>query len=261
MALPGVTSVTFRDKTPQEIVKLAVKAGLEGIEWGGDIHVPAGHLEHAETISRLTKDAGLKVSAYGSYYTVGKSRDEKKRFAEVLKTAEVLNAPIIRIWAGDKGSNESTQAYRKKVLDETKRLADQAGKKEILLAFEFHDHTLNDSYAACCELLTELAHPHIKTYWQPIHGAGPDINGVGIDLILPWIVGVHVFHWWPKAEMRMPLQDGANDWKQYINRLSKIAATIPYNLEFVKNDSSDQFLEDANTLLELLANHQESKEI
>lgn len=255
MMVPGVASVTFRDRTPQEVIKLAVKAGLDGIEWGGDIHVPAGHFEQATTIGRLTKEAGLIVSAYGSYYVVGKSRDNGKRFADVLHTAKALNAPIIRIWAGDKSSGESTRAYRRKILDETKKLADQAGQQSIRLAFEFHDNTLNDTYEACYELLTELAHPQVRTYWQPLHGAGPDINGAGIDMILPWIAGVHIFHWWPKAEVRLPLQDGTNDWQHYLMQLSKIPETISCNLEFVKDNAPEQFHKDANTLLELLGNH------
>jgi len=252
MILSGVASVTFRGHTPQEIIALTVEAGLKGIEWGGDIHVPAGHLEQATTVGRLTREAGLIVSAYGSYYTVGKSRDEGIRFEEVLKTAEALNAPIIRIWAGEKSSIEATKAYRRKVVEETKEIADKAGRRGICLAFEFHDNTLNDTYLASKELLIELAHPHIKTYWQPLHGAGPDINGMGIDLILPWIVGVHIFHWWPRAEVRLPLQDGINDWKQYIFQLSKISETISCNLEFVKDNSPEQFLNDANVLLDLI---------
>ncbi len=259
MMVPGVASVTFRGKSPQEIIKLAVKAGLHSIEWGADVHVPTGHLEQAITISRQTKEAGLIVSAYGSYYVVGKNSDKGKEFADVLNTAEALNAPVIRIWAGHKSSAESTQAYLRKILDETRLLADKAGQKGICLAFEFHDNTLNDTYSACCELLTELAHPQIKTYWQPLHGAGPAINGAGIKMILPWIVGVHVFHWWPKAEVRLPLSEGINDWKQYVLQLCKISDTISCNLEFVKDNSAEQFLKDANTLQELLGFQQESK--
>lgn len=251
MLLPGVASVTFRDRTPQEVVKLAVQAGLAGIEWGGDIHVPVGHFEQAATISRLTEDAGLIVSGYGSYYTVGKSSDEGILFIDVLNTAKALNTPVIRIWAGEKSSRGSSRIYRRKILDETRAIADEAGRHGVLLAFEFHDDTLNDTYESCCELLTDLAHPQVKTYWQPLHGAGPDINGVGIDMILPWIVGVHVFHWWPKAEVRLPLQDGANHWKEYIHKLSSISEAVPCNLEFVKDNSPEQFLKDASTLLEL----------
>lgn len=251
MVLPGTTSVTFRDRTPQEVVKLARKAGLIGIEWGGDIHVPCGDLRQATEIGMLTSASGLQVSAYGSYYIVGKSKDEGVRFIDVLTTAKSLGAPMIRIWAGNKSSRNVSQSYRRKVMDETRAIADEAGSHGLVLAFEFHDDTLNDTYESCGELLTDLAHPQVKTYWQPIHGLGPKINGDGIDLILPWIVGVHVFHWWPKAEVRLPLQEGINHWKEYIHKLSSIAEAIPANLEFVKDDAPEQFLKDAATLLAL----------
>lgn len=251
MIIPGLISVTFRNKKPEEIVSLAAKAGLKGIEWGGDIHVPTGQFKQAEKVHRLTAEEGLKVSAYGSYYTVGKSKDEGIWFADVLETAKTLNAPIIRIWAGEIGSKESTSTYRTKVIGEIQELADYSGREEIRLALEFHENSLNDTYQSCHELLSELNHPMVKTYWQPIHGAGPIVNGEGIDLILPWIVGVHVFHWWPQSEIRLPLQEGIKDWEVYINRLSKIPDPIFGSLEFVKDESTKQFFQDANTLLEL----------
>ncbi|HUX59347.1 MAG TPA: TIM barrel protein [Bacteroidales bacterium] len=251
MIIPGLTSVTFRNRTPQEVVRMALKAGLMGIEWGGDIHVPVGDVNQAAKVFGLTRNSGLQVSAYGSYYTVGKSSDDGIRFDDVLQTAEALNAPVIRIWAGENGSGESTQKYRRMVLDETLKIADEAGRSGIGLAFEFHENTLNDSYEACCELLTDLNHPVVNTFWQPVHGAGPDINGAGIDLILPWIVGVHIFHWWPKAEIRLPLRHGEGDWKEYLYRLSGLSRKIFGNLEFIKDNSQEQFFNDASTLLEL----------
>lgn len=253
MILPGIASVTFRDKRPEEIIKLAQQAGLSGIEWGGDIHVPTGDLQQAARISSLTRASGLQVSAYGSYYTVGKSSNEGLRFKDVLDTAKALGAPTIRIWAGERSSRDSTRFYYRKVLDETRAIADEAGRQGIRLAFEFHDDTLNDNYEACCELLTDLAHPQVKTYWQPLHGAGPLVNGTGIDMILSWIVGVHVFHWWPEVEVRLPLQDGADHWTEYIRKLSVVSTLLPCNLEFVRGDFPAQFLEDARALLALVA--------
>ncbi|GAB5552946.1 MAG: sugar phosphate isomerase/epimerase [Saprospiraceae bacterium] len=256
MILPGLTSVTFRDKAPKEIVYLAYQAKLKGIEWGGDIHVPIGQLEKAEKVGRLTRAAGLSVCAYGSYYTVGKSQEEGINFEDVLTTAEALQAPIIRIWAGNKSSYNATETYRRKILNETLEIADKAEKKGIKLAFEFHSNTLNDTYDSCSELIVELDHPAVKTYWQPITSVKSEINAAGIDKILPWIVGVHVFHWWPEVEVRLPLNQGAQDWKDYLFRLSKLKAPIFGNLEFVKDNSPKHFLEDARTLLNLIGNHQ-----
>ena len=53
----GLTSVTFRQKTIDEIVALAHKAQLDGIEWGGDLHVPAGDVQAARHAAKATADA------------------------------------------------------------------------------------------------------------------------------------------------------------------------------------------------------------
>ena len=251
MILAGLTSVTFRDRTPQQIVQLAVEAGLKGIEWGADIHVPVGQLEHAKMVSRLTHEAGLEVSAYGSYYKVGKGDKKASDFHEILATAKSLGAPIVRIWAGEVSSKDATIEDWENIIKETRVLAYMAGQEDICLAFEFHEHTLNDTYEASYKLLQEIDHPCVNTFWQPIHGAGPDFNGAGIDMILPWIVGVHIFHWWPKVEMRLPLKEGADHWHEYMTRLSGISGSIFGNIEFVKDDSAEQFFMDAKTLLEL----------
>jgi hypothetical protein len=51
----------------------------------------------------LTESAGLEVSSYGYYYKAGISESEGLRFSIVLETAVALNAPTIRVWAGNSG--------------------------------------------------------------------------------------------------------------------------------------------------------------
>ena len=41
----GLVSITFRELNPLEIIRLVSKAGLDGIEWGGDVHVPHGDIK------------------------------------------------------------------------------------------------------------------------------------------------------------------------------------------------------------------------
>ena len=81
----GLVSITFRKKKPEEIVALAAKGGLEGIEWGGDVHVPHGDMAAAKNARLLTTGAGIEVAAYGSYYRVAHSEQvDNLPFAKVL---------------------------------------------------------------------------------------------------------------------------------------------------------------------------------
>ena len=101
----GMTSVTFRNKSAEEIVRLTQKAGLTGIEWGGDVHVPAGDRAAARKAALLTREAGLEVLSYGSYFRAQEGED----FSPVLESAIELGAPVIRMWAGFKPYEESSR--------------------------------------------------------------------------------------------------------------------------------------------------------
>ena len=110
--LPGLVSISFRDRTPTELIAASVRAGLQGIEWGGDIHVPHGNLNVAREVAARTREAGLQVAAYGSYYRVGRDETRQEAFAQILDTAVALQAPLIRVWAGEQGSAKTPPATR-----------------------------------------------------------------------------------------------------------------------------------------------------
>ena len=92
----GMTSVTFRKKSAEDVIAIVKEAGLDGIEWGGDIHVPAGDLGTAERVRESCRQNGIEILSYGSYYRAG----EQERFRPVLETAIMLGAQTIRVWAG-----------------------------------------------------------------------------------------------------------------------------------------------------------------
>ncbi|MCK4601119.1 MAG: TIM barrel protein, partial [Phycisphaerae bacterium] len=152
----GLVSITFRKLPPEELVALVAKAGLEGVEWGGDVHVPHGDLRRAREVRKITLDAGLKVASYGSYYRVG--HDEPVPFEVVLATAAELAAPTIRLWAGKQGSETADAEYRDRVVQESQRIAELAAQANIVPAYEFHSGTLTDTNASASELLAAVAH-------------------------------------------------------------------------------------------------------
>lgn len=101
--IPGLVSVSFRTLSVKEVLQLCQKARLKAIEWGGDVHVPAGEVEMAKKVLAMSLDSGITVVSYGSYYRLGQSIDE---FKKNLETAMELEAPVLRVWAGNKGSKQ-----------------------------------------------------------------------------------------------------------------------------------------------------------
>ena len=252
MIHPGLVSITFRKLTPRQIVEATAAAGLEGIEWGGDIHVLHGDLTRASEVRRLTLDAGLTVPAYGSYYRAGVSEDENLPFARVLDTARALGAPVIRVWAGRQGSAQTQAADRAGVAGDCRRIAGLAAEAGIVVASEYHGGTLTDTDASAVALLEEVNHPNFRTYWQPRNGALADDVIGGLQRVLPRLAHLHVFHWWPDPGNRRPLAEGANRWLRYL----ELAATVPGDrfamLEFVANDDPAVLGAEAATLKQWL---------
>ena len=149
----GVASVTFRQMRPDEVIDLAVKAGLEAIEWGGDVHVPHGDIKAAAETLKMTKDAGLIVSSYGSYYRVGCDKNTNPPFEAVLNTAIRLGASCIRVWAGDRGSDKADEKWWDTVVEDSINIAAIAQKENINIAYEFHGNTLTDTNESAVRLI------------------------------------------------------------------------------------------------------------
>lgn len=253
MIYTGLVSVTFRQLSPEDIVVLVKKSGLNGIEWGGDIHVPHGNLPRAAEVAAMTADAGLRVSSYGSYYRAGEPEEESP-FGSVLDTAAALGAPVIRIWAGTKGSAEAEADYRERVTERCREISELARQAGIGLACEYHGDTLTDSCDSALKLIGETGNPNLKCYWQPRVGAGVDSSVEEIARLSPWLSHVHVFHWDQYA--KLPLADGAAAWTRYFRAIAQVPGERFAMLEFVKDNSPDQFLEDAAALRRMLAESQ-----
>ena len=253
---PGLVSITFRQLIPEQIIELVAEAGLSGIEWGGDVHVPHGDTQCARRVRQQTQVAGLQVAAYGSYYRVGHA--ESGPFDAVLATAVALGAPVIRVWAGKQGTDTADAAYWDAVVADSVRIAEHAAGEGIAVAYEFHRNTLTDSYAATQQLLTRAAHPNLFTYWQPPWHLSVAENLAGLTQLAPWLYHLHVFHWqWPDGA-RQPLATGEADWQTYLDLLQSIDSKPARHqrfalLEFVIGDTPAQFQQDAHTLRQWLA--------
>jgi len=247
----GLVSVTFRQLTPSAIITLMTRAGLDGIEWGGDVHVPHGDLVRARQVRQQTLDANLACAAYGSYYRVG--HEDTGPFAAVLTTAIALGAPSIRVWAGKQGSVNADAAYHTQVIEDSRRIASLAAAAGLPIVYEFHANTLTDSSTAARSLLESVDHTNLKSYWQPPRGASVEDNLAGLDAVLPWLHNVHVFNWHMTTGARLPLHEGEQAWLRYLAKVATAQGEQFAMLEFVADDAPENFLRDAATLKEWLA--------
>ena len=248
MIHPGLVSITFRALTPAQVVALVRSAGLRGIEWGGDIHVPHGNTARAREVRELTLEAGLTVAAYGSYYRAAQSEAAGLPFGHVLDSAIELGAPTIRVWAGPAGSAACSPELRAQVVADLRRITALAAAARVTVSLEFHNGTLTDTAESTRRLLDEVGHPNLFTYWQPPLDRDTADCAADLRLLLPRVTHVHVYHWRPASTDRLPLADGADRWREFL----AIAAGAPGDryamLEFVERDAPECFLRDAATL-------------
>ncbi len=251
----GLTSISFRNLSAEEIISLVSKTDLTHIEWGGDVHVPHGEVTTAEQIRSMTEDAGLKIATYGSYYKCVESPKDGLEFASVLDSAQALGAETVRIWAGGKSPHEADADYCKAVRDDLSRIAAAAAKIEITISFEFHRHTLTETVESSSQLLESMSEDNIKTYWQPPYFLDASDQIPSLENILPFLTHVHVFKWIyenDNTERRL-LEEGRDEWMDYFNIISKTGRNHCAFIEFVKDDQPDNFIKDAATLASMLA--------
>jgi 3-dehydroshikimate dehydratase len=247
----GLLSITFRQLSPEEIIRLVSQAGLQAIEWGGDIHVPHGDVERAKEVRAWTLAAGIDIASYGSYYRVGCSNKNNLTFDQVLQSAVALQAPAIRVWAGDQGSAKADDAWWSRVVADAARIAGLAQAEGIFVDFEYHRNTLTDSRETAVRLLQEIAHPNIRCNWQPATDLTIEERKQDLRAVLPWLANVHVFQWEPG--IRNPLEDGIAEWSEYAAIIREATGDRYAMLEFVRGDEPQQFVQDAETLKSILS--------
>jgi len=240
----GLCSVTFRDKSVEKVIEIAKDAGLEVIEWGSDTHVPLGGFDNARHVANLMSEAGLKTSSYGTYYRAGSEED----FTPYIETAEQLDTKMLRVWAGEKGSAESDSDWFNTVVEDAENIAEKAREKGMSISFEYHQGTLTDTPKNAYRLIEAIESPNVFLYWQPAESLSVEERINSLSYLGNWITNIHVFHW-KDFYNRYSLEEGAEEWEQYIRRiLTHSPYTHHYLFEFVKNDDPDQLKRDAQTL-------------
>ena len=234
----GLLSVTFRSLPFERIIELAVEAGLDGIEWGGDVHVPPGDLKRAERIGQAARKAGLVNFAYGSYW---RADCEPEMLAE---TAAALGVQWIRIWAGTLPSASCPPEIRRRTVGYLQKICRCSAGLRLQIAAEWHPNTLTDDAASAAKLIDEVADDRFFCYFQR-NWRRDNLRDLEV-FITKRIRAVHVQY--NVNRQRFPLSDGIDEWSRLLERIPEDAPAL---LEFVRNNSEEQYLADAGILKQL----------
>lgn len=209
----GLVSVSFRPHTPEDILKAMQCAGLNYIEWGGDVHAPADDMEKVVQLPALQKEYGVACSSYGSYFRIGVSPLEE--LPPVVAAAKALGTNIIRLWAGNEGSAAYTGQKKEAFFSECHKIAKIGAENDVIFCLECHNWTYTDTKETALELMTAIDSPHFRMYWQPNQFKSIEENIAYAKLLAPYTEHIHVFNW--KGEQKMPLCEAIDVWKQYLS--------------------------------------------
>ncbi|MGP6139010.1 MULTISPECIES: sugar phosphate isomerase/epimerase family protein [unclassified Jeotgalibaca] len=247
----GLCSVTLGKYSVEEVIEIIKPTKIQSIEWWGKDHVPPGDLENARRVGNLTREAGLVVSSYGSYFRL---LDGLDAFKEVVETTKALGTDMIRIWAGADGSEAVDEETRRRMVAEAKEIADFASKSAMQIGIEYHQNTLTDTPESALALIEAIAKDNVSLYWQPSETLSVDERLASLDILASWISNVHVFNWKNYME-RYSLADAQSDWQKYIDKIEKKhSQSRHYLLEFVKDDDPKNIVHDTNALYQLIKN-------
>ena len=226
----GLVSVSFRENSPEEIVKAVKKAGLACVEWGSDVHAPCDNAENLERIAELQKKYGIECSSYGTYFRLGVTPVEE--LIRYINAARVLGTDILRLWCGDKDSEEYTNEEKEKLFIDCRRAAGIALENGVKLCMECHNWTYTNRLDSALELMDAVNCDSFKMYWQPNQFRTEAENLEYAEKIAPYSEHIHVFNW--KGKEKYPLEDGIEIWKKYLEKFPPDKTLL---LEFMPDDN------------------------
>ncbi|MBR2634769.1 MAG: sugar phosphate isomerase/epimerase [Clostridia bacterium] len=238
----GLCSVSFRDRSPEDILKEMKKAGLSAIEWGSDVHCPP---EKAESIAALTKEHGITCSSYGTYFRLGVT--PLSELSAYMEAASILGTNLLRLWCGHQNSEDYGDRERELLWDDCKRAAEEAEKAGMILCLECHKKTFTNRKEAALSLMRAVDSPSFRMYWQPSQHRSFKENLSYAESLAPYTEHLHVFNW--REKEKFPLEEAVEEWRRYLGAFDGPHTLL---LEFMPDGKLESLTREADALREIV---------
>lgn len=243
MPKPGCGTIALREMDVFRAIREIADAGFAGVEiWGRAEHISDPvDWKHVESIAQTIKKCKLQVSMYGSYVSVG-NEDWKQKAEESLRICKIINAPVMRIWAGGKEPHQADEDYWKEMVARQKVFCQMAADAGVILAIEMHGGTLAFTIPGSERFLAEVDHPSLKLNFQ-VTDNEPNYLDRAIPTLGAHVVNIHAQNHRTEIESDgkevrplVLIEEGDFDYAELLGRLKPYGFDGFIEVEFLKGD-------------------------
>ena len=245
MFYAGLVSVSFRKLSPEEIVRVAVAAGLKYIEWGSDVHAPYTEQDRLQEIKQLQTDYGVRCCSYGTYFRLGITPMEE--LSGYIRAAKLLGTNILRLWAGNQSPWLLSEEEKHALVAQCCEAAKLAEEEEVILCLECHRNTYTETKEAARELMEEVNSPAFIMYWQPHSTRTQEENIEYTRMLREYTTHIHTFYW--KGSEKYSLAAGIEEWRTYLREFSGNHKAL---LEFMPDGKIESLCYETEILREII---------
>lgn len=243
----ALCTIAFRERLLEYSLDIACEAGLDGVEiWGREPHISEEYDANRVAAARkMVVDRGLAVAVFGSYLRLGPDGSDSMPLRDVLQIAAGLEAPVIRVWASDVGSDEADEEVWQRTVAQCREAACAARKMGMRLAAEMHSNTLADTGESASRLVEEVGCDNFGLNYQ----ASPQLDGEDalerLDQVLAHVFHLHAQNYAPldgdpERVERVGLADGIIDYPPLLGRLRESGYDGYIAIEFSPSNVDDK---------------------
>jgi len=228
---------TAKQLTDVTFVDLCAQLRIDGVDFNiGSFRSLEG--DHLKKVKKLCLERGLTIACVGINNDFGRPSREQEAVLQQIRTgidtAQLLGAPVVRVFAGYVRKDDSREAVWKRTVEGLKRAADYAEKAGVVAAVQNHNHNnLTRTGEDVVRLLKEVDRPwcsHMLDTGQYLGSPGAggaqanDAHTYDVYQSIERTAALAVF---VRAKLYR-LRNGKEEWLDY-SRIFRILRRVHYN--------------------------------
>lgn len=237
----GLCTIAYQEQPLEGALDRAAAMEFDGVElWGKPAHLPAGAGEaEGHAIGQAIRGRGLEAAVFGSYLRAVEEPFEPVAEA-LLAVARGLGAPLVRVWAADRGSDRADDELYALTARNLTALCRRGADLGLRFVLERHNNTLADTLDSTLRLLEMASAPNLGVNYQILGGAETATAVAEIQRLGSRIWNVHAQNHRREdgVSVASDLCSGEIDYEQVVQVLHAIGYDGYLELEFIRRGTT-----------------------